>query len=66
MEGFGCRASFVAVMALLLAIFSTVGYVHATDAPAPSPTSVAGAVSPSFAAAFLVSFVAFCFGSLFR
>nr|DAD48916.1 TPA_asm: hypothetical protein HUJ06_018853 [Nelumbo nucifera] len=65
MERFGSRASFVALMAVILAIFSIVGNVHAADAPAPSPTSAAGAASPSFAVSFLVYFVAFFFGSRF-
>merc|ERR1712183_540604 len=63
MEG---KASFVALMAVIFAVFSLIGDTHAADAPAPSPTSAAGAVSPSAAAAFVVSFVAFVFGSLFR
>ncbi|OVA11730.1 hypothetical protein BVC80_41g14 [Macleaya cordata] len=66
MEGFSSKASFVALMAVILAVFSLIGDTYAADAPAPSPTSAAGAVSPSVAVAFLVSFAAFFFGSLFR
>ncbi|CAJ1973513.1 unnamed protein product [Sphenostylis stenocarpa] len=41
-------------MAVLLAVVSA---AHAADAPAPSPTSPASVISPSFAAGFLAAAV---------
>ncbi|KAF8393484.1 hypothetical protein HHK36_021728 [Tetracentron sinense] len=55
MEGLNCRVSLIALMAVVFAVLSLIGDSHAAEAPAPSPTSAAGALSPSAAAAFLVA-----------
>ncbi|KAK7351261.1 hypothetical protein VNO77_10574 [Canavalia gladiata] len=44
----------ITTMALLLTVFAA---AHAADAPAPSPTSPAVTISPSFAAGFLTAAV---------
>ncbi|KAJ9701921.1 hypothetical protein PVL29_003925 [Vitis rotundifolia] len=58
-------ASLIALMVFSVAILSSV--VAAQDlAPAPSPASSAGAISPSFAAGCAVAVVAFVFGSVMK
>ncbi|KAJ4978264.1 hypothetical protein NE237_009044 [Protea cynaroides] len=59
MEGLSYKSSFVALMAIVLDIFSVIGDATAADAPAPSPTSCArieeGKKGKSKVAAFIVS-----------
>ncbi|KAK8465412.1 hypothetical protein PHAVU_009G075801 [Phaseolus vulgaris] len=50
----------ITTMAVLLAVVSA---AYAADAPAPSPTSPASVISPSFVAGFLASAAALVFGS---
>lgn len=54
------KAMFIAVMSVLVAVIS------AADAPAPSPTSPAVAVSPSFVAGVVGAVAALAFGSSLR
>ncbi|GMG99090.1 hypothetical protein Nepgr_000930 [Nepenthes gracilis] len=55
----------ISLMAIFIAIFSLhVETAIAAEAPAPSPTSATGSLSPSSAAALLLAFVAFFFGSV--
>ncbi|KAL9330703.1 hypothetical protein ACSQ67_000313 [Phaseolus vulgaris] len=54
------KAMFIAVMSVLVAVIS------AADAPAPSPTSPAIAVSPSFVAGVVAAVAALAFGSSLR
>lgn len=42
MEGFGHKDSFIALMAVVLAVFSLIGGAHVADAPTLSSTLVAG------------------------
>jgi len=53
----------LATMAILLAV---VTYVHAADAPAPSPASPATAISPSFVVGCVTAAVALVFHSSLR
>ncbi|KAF7127658.1 hypothetical protein RHSIM_Rhsim11G0047400 [Rhododendron simsii] len=60
------NTSLVALMAVALTVVSLLGSSLAADAPAPSPVSPAGAVSPSFALSCLVAVSAFLFGSALK
>ncbi|KMT17964.1 hypothetical protein BVRB_2g033100 [Beta vulgaris subsp. vulgaris] len=54
-------------MAVIFAIFSLlVSVAMAVEAPAPSPTSAAGILSPSIAGIFAVAIAAFFSGSLLK
>ncbi|GFZ16685.1 hypothetical protein Acr_25g0010940 [Actinidia rufa] len=59
-------ASLIALMAVVVAILSLIGGSLAAEAPAPSPASAAGAISPSFGFTCLVAFVAFLFRSALK
>ncbi|KAL2940194.1 Arabinogalactan protein 12 [Bienertia sinuspersici] len=54
------------LMAVIFAIFSVIDIAMAAEAPAPSPTSAAGILSPSVAGALAVAISAFFFGSVFK
>ncbi|KAJ1430339.1 hypothetical protein SESBI_07830 [Sesbania bispinosa] len=56
-------SSKVILMTTMAIIVTVVGVAHAADAPAPSPTSPATAISPSFVASCLTAAVALVFGS---
>ncbi|XAR69270.1 hypothetical protein NMG60_11000798 [Bertholletia excelsa] len=59
-------ASLIALMAVAVTVFSLIGGSLAADSPAPSPTSSAGGVSPSFTVGCVATFVAFLFGSMLK
>ncbi|KAL1310348.1 hypothetical protein HN51_052985 [Arachis hypogaea] len=56
----------LAVMATMAVLVAIVGAAHAADAPAPSPTSAAAAISPSFVAGIFTAAAALVFGSSLR
>ncbi|PIA42860.1 hypothetical protein AQUCO_02000364v1 [Aquilegia coerulea] len=61
------KTSTIAFMAVVIALFSLLGETFAADAPAPGPSSSAsGNISLSISAAFVLSLVAFLFGSFFQ
>ncbi|KAF5183312.1 hypothetical protein FRX31_027094 [Thalictrum thalictroides] len=66
------KTSTIVFMAVVVALFSLLGETYAADSPAaapgpasaaPGPASASGTLSPSISAAFLLSLVAFLFGS---
>lgn len=63
MAAIGGQSLAISLVAVVAAAFLAVGAV-AADAPAPSPTSAAGAISPNLAVAVLASSVVLLLGSL--
>lgn len=59
-------SSQVVIMTAMAVLLAVVSAAHAADAPAPSPTSPASVISPSFAVGFLTAAVALVFGSSLR
>ncbi|KAK9273529.1 hypothetical protein L1049_018339 [Liquidambar formosana] len=58
--------SLISMMALFITALALIGAAQAADAPAPAPASSAGGISPPFALACVVTFVAALFGSVFK
>ncbi|KOM42181.1 hypothetical protein LR48_Vigan04g237900 [Vigna angularis] len=56
-------SSQVLTMTTVVVLLAIVSATYAADAPAPSPTSPASVISPSFVAGFLAAAVALVFGS---
>ncbi|RWW59259.1 hypothetical protein BHE74_00033818 [Ensete ventricosum] len=63
MAAIGGQSLAISLVAVVVAAFLAVGAV-AADAPAPSPTSAAGALSPNLTVAVLASSVVVLLGSL--
>ncbi|KAL7166418.1 hypothetical protein ACSBR2_037153 [Camellia fascicularis] len=59
------KASLIALMAVVVTIFSLIGGSLAAEA-LPSPVAAAGAVSPSFAVGCIATFAAFILGSALK
>ena len=59
-------SSQVVIMTAMAVLLAVVSAAHAADAPAPSPSSPASVISPSFAVGFLTAAVALVFGSSLR
>ncbi|KAL7166425.1 hypothetical protein ACSBR2_037159 [Camellia fascicularis] len=60
------KVSLIAIMAVVVTIFSLIEGSLAAEAPAPSPVAAAGAVSPSLAVGCIATFAAFIFGSALK
>ncbi|KAJ7966462.1 Arabinogalactan protein 15 [Quillaja saponaria] len=60
------KATLMAIMAVFLTFLSVIGAAHAAEAPAPSPTSPAVSISPSFGSACVAAVVALVVGSAIR
>ncbi|VVB14156.1 unnamed protein product [Arabis nemorensis] len=58
-------ASIVALMAMIISVVATVASAQ-SEAPAPSPVSGSGAMSPSFVSAGVAAVAALVFGSALR
>ncbi|KAK7268034.1 hypothetical protein RIF29_20717 [Crotalaria pallida] len=56
----------IILMIAMVLVVAIIGSTQAVEAPAPSPTSPAIAISPSVAAGFHTATVALVFGSAFR
>lgn len=59
-------SSNVILMTTMAVLLAVVGAAYAAEAPAPSPTSPATAISPSVAVGFVTAAVALIFGSSLR